>query len=147
VDPASDWLSPASPHPVTDRAGEWPTALHAYCAASISDPQLVAAIRACGMAHEALRLVRDVPRRDRWPEIRLAEMARLLRLKFAQHPDLAARLLATGDSILLATSVTGSDFWDSRAQNWIGRLLEVVRAELASTAPAGQAGTGPDPCQ
>jgi predicted NAD-dependent protein-ADP-ribosyltransferase YbiA (DUF1768 family) len=81
-----------------------------------------------------------------WPETRLAEMARLLRLKFAQHPGLAARLVATGDSILVGTSISGSDFWDSRGQNWIGRLLELVRAELASAAgPAASAGGAQDP--
>ncbi len=145
VDPASEWLSPASPHPVTDAGAEWPTVLHAYLAASTADPELIEAIRGCGTAHQALQLVRDAPRRDRWPEIRLTEMARLLRLKFAQHPDLPARLVATGDAILQASSVTGSDFWDSRGQNWIGRLLELVRAELASAAAAEQAATRRNP--
>jgi predicted NAD-dependent protein-ADP-ribosyltransferase YbiA (DUF1768 family) len=132
VDPAGEWLSPASPHPVVDGELEWPTVLHAYWAASTADPELIAGIRACTTTWEVGRLVRDAPRRERWPEIRLAEMARLLRLKFAQYPDLAARLAATGDSILVGISITGSDFWDSRGQNWIGRLLELVRAELAS---------------
>lgn len=146
VDPDHAWLSPASPHPVTDGGVEWPTVFHAYWAASTSDPELIAGIRACGTVWEMFRLMQDVPRRERWPEIRLAEMARLLRLKFAQHPGLAARLVATGDSILVGISVTGSDFWDSRGQNWIGRLLEVVRAELASAAgPAASAGDGQDP--
>lgn len=131
VDPEREWLSPASPHPVMDGGVEWPTVLHAYWAASTPDSELIAGIRACGTARELFRLVRDAPRRERWPEIRLAQMARLLRLKFTQHPVLAARLVATGDSILAGTSIMGSDFWDSRGQNWIGRLLELVRAELA----------------
>jgi predicted NAD-dependent protein-ADP-ribosyltransferase YbiA (DUF1768 family) len=145
VDPANEWLSPASPHPVTDHAGEWPTVLHAYCAASVSGPELIAAVRTCSTARQALELVRDAPRRDRWPQIRIGEMTRLLRLKFSQHPDLADRLLATGDSILQAASITGSDFWDSQGQNWIGRLLELVRAELASAAAARPTGSTPDP--
>jgi len=134
VDPDNEWLSPASPHPVVVAGVEWPTVLHAYWAASSSDPELIAGIRSCGTAQEVFRLVRDAPRRERWPEVRLAEMARLLGLKFRQHPDLADKLVATGDSILAGTSVMGSDFWDSRGQNWIGRLLEFVRAELVSAA-------------
>ena len=145
VDPAYEWLSPASPHPVADGGVEWPTVWHAYWAASTPDPDLIAAIRACGTAGDVFRLVQDAPRRERWPQIRLAEMARLLRLKFAQHPDLAARLVATGDSILVGVSITGSAFWDSQGQNWIGRLLELVRAELASAGgPAVSAGNGQD---
>jgi predicted NAD-dependent protein-ADP-ribosyltransferase YbiA (DUF1768 family) len=59
-------------------------------------------------------------------------MARLLRLKFAQHPDLAARLAATGDAIIQASWAVGTDFWDAHGQNWAGRLLELIRAELAA---------------
>lgn len=119
--------------------------LHAYWAASTSDPELIAGIRECRTVPDVSRLTQDAPRHERWPETRLAEMGRLLRLKFAQHPDLAARLVATGDSILVGTSIMGSDFWDSRGQNWIGRLLEIVRAELASGAgPAASTGGGQD---
>jgi predicted NAD-dependent protein-ADP-ribosyltransferase YbiA (DUF1768 family) len=136
VDPDWEWLSPASSHPVIDDGVEWPTVLHAYWAASTSDPELIASIRGCEAPSKLFRLMQDAPRREHWPQTRLAEMARLLRLKFAQHPALAARLAATGDSILVGTSFSGSDFWDSRGQNWIGRLLEVVRAELVLMDPA-----------
>jgi len=83
-DPDREWLSPASPHPVIDGGVEWPTVLHAYWAASTSDPELIAGIRGCGTAWELFRLMQDAPRGEQWPETRLAEMARLLRLKFAQ---------------------------------------------------------------
>ena len=146
VDPEWEWLSPASPHPVIDGGVEWPTVLHAYWAASTPDQALIAGIRECRTASEVFRLMQDAPRRGRWPQARLAVMARLLRLKFAQYPGLAARLVATGDSILVSsTSIMGSDFWDSRGQNWTGRLLEIVRAELASGAgPAASTGGGQD---
>lgn len=140
VDPANAWLSPASPHPVVAGGVQWPTVLHAYWAASTSDAELIAAIRDCSTIHEVLHLGRDAPRRDDWPEIRLAVMLRLLRLKFTQYPDLAARLAATGDSLLVASSAMGTDFWDSRGQNWAGRLLELLRAELTFTGDAAQAG-------
>jgi predicted NAD-dependent protein-ADP-ribosyltransferase YbiA (DUF1768 family) len=72
-------------------------------------------------------------------------MTRLLRAKFAQHPEMARTLLATGDARILCATL-GSDYWTSsgqRSSNWIGRLLEVVRSELAALdagipLPAGE---------
>ena len=131
LDPETAWLSPASLHPVTDAGLTWPTALHAYLAAAVAEPAVADAIRDCERPGEAVALFRDAPKKDNWAQARLAVMARLLRLKFAQHPDLAVRLLATGDAILQSSSTTGSTYWDSHGQNWTGRLLELIRAELA----------------
>lgn len=138
TDPAYEWLSPTSPHPVTDGGVRWPTALHAYWAASTAEPGLRAEIRDCERASQLTNLMRDAPRRDGWAELRLAEMARLLRLKFEQHPVLAERLLATGDAILQGQLVVDTAFWDARGQDWVGRLLEIIRSELraeSATAP------------
>ena len=73
-------------------------------------------------------------------------MARLLRAKFAQHPELAQTLLATGDGRIEYTSV-GWLYWNaaqrSRGRNWMGRLLELIRSEIAAQQagdPAGQTG-------
>jgi predicted NAD-dependent protein-ADP-ribosyltransferase YbiA (DUF1768 family) len=66
-------------------------------------------------------------------------MARLLRAKFAQHPGLAEILLATGDGRIEYSSFS-SDFWGARrdhGRNWMGRLLELVRSELAAQRAAG----------
>ena len=60
-------------------------------------------------------------------------MARLLRAKFSQNPGLAAVLMATGEARILFQDA-GSPFWSERGlrgRNWMGRLLEEVRAELA----------------
>jgi len=60
-------------------------------------------------------------------------MALLLRAKFSQNPDLAAVLAATGQARILFQD-SGSLFWGehgTRGRNWMGRLLEEVRAELA----------------
>jgi predicted NAD-dependent protein-ADP-ribosyltransferase YbiA (DUF1768 family) len=50
-----------------------------------------------------------------------AVMAELLRLKFAQHPELAETLTATGTAPLIYQDT--SSLW--------GRLLELIRSELA----------------
>lgn len=56
-------------------------------------------------------------------------MATLLRAKFRQHPDLAQILTATGTAVI-TYSQFDSEFWGHR-RNWMGRLLEAARAELA----------------
>ncbi|MBS2963574.1 hypothetical protein KGA66_10985 [Actinocrinis puniceicyclus] len=62
-------------------------------------------------------------------------MTALLRAKFAQHHDAAAILAATGDARI---SYTGPDspFWIDRGpaegRNWMGRLPEFVRSEIAA---------------
>ncbi|GLY46564.1 NADAR family protein [Lentzea sp. NBRC 102530] len=61
------------------------------------------------------------------PQARTAVMATLLRLKFAQHPDLAETLKETGTARLIYSDL--SPFW-GHGRNWMGRLLELVRAEL-----------------
>ncbi|MFD4671364.1 NADAR family protein [Lentzea sp. NPDC058450] len=61
------------------------------------------------------------------PQARTAVMARLLRLKFAQHPELAETLKETGTARLIYSDL--STFW-GHGRNWMGRLLELVRAEL-----------------
>ena len=72
-----------------------------------------------------------MPLRPDWNVVRLAVMLRLVREKFRQHPELATRLIATGDGRLI-NSVDFSRYWGSSQQgrNWLGRILELVRAEL-----------------
>lgn len=68
-------------------------------------------------------------------------MAELMRAKYAQHPALAELLLSTGDATILY-STADSYYWSEggqRGRNWAGRLLELIRGELAAEA----AGIGP----
>ena len=60
----------------------------------------------------------------------LALMAAALRAKYTQHKDLAKALLPTDGRIEYANGI--DSFWTSYrgGRNWIGRLLELVRAEL-----------------
>ncbi|MEU9131987.1 NADAR family protein [Kitasatospora sp. NPDC048540] len=64
---------------------------------------------------------------------RPAVMARVLRAKFAQRSEAAAVLLATGDAVIRYVDEESS-YWGGEgpaARKWAGRLLELVRAELA----------------
>ncbi|NBE98424.1 NADAR family protein [Nonomuraea sp. KC401] len=112
----------------------FPTVEHAYWALSTDDESLRERIRTAPSAQAARDIAVAAERRPRWADVRLAVMADLLRAKFVQHPDLGEVLLATGDGRLHYGSAS-SQFWDIRdsaGRNWMGRLLELVRAELVA---------------
>ncbi|MEV4611184.1 NADAR family protein [Kitasatospora sp. NPDC049258] len=84
-------------------------------------------------AAEAFRALAPGPGAQR---SRPAVMARVLRAKFAQQPQAAAVLLATGDAVIRYLD-EDSRSWGGEgatARNWTGRLLELIRAELAEEA-------------
>jgi len=75
-------------------------------------------------------------RRD-WEEVKVDLMLRLLRQKFADHPILASKLLATGDALLIEGNNWGDRFWgqvNGKGNNMLGILLHVVRYELVRGA-------------
>ena len=61
----------------------------------------------------------------------MAVMAELLRTKFRQHPELATVLASTHDARIDYQQLY-TRFWDSQGRNWVGRLLELVRSEIAA---------------
>lgn len=61
-------------------------------------------------------------------------MAALLRAKYTQHPNLAQTLHASGDARISYVDVD-SAYWSigsTQGTNWTGRLLEIIRSELAA---------------
>ncbi|WP_051969745.1 NADAR family protein [Kitasatospora azatica] len=125
------------PAPLLVDGVRYPTVAHAYWALSTTDPEQRAAIRAAEDIFVARRAAEQAPRRPGWEQGRTAVMARLLRAKFAQHPELAPVLTATGDAALRYTDADSPQFWGqsgAQGRNWMGRLLELVRAELAADA-------------
>lgn len=86
--------------------------------------------RFCSVAAHAL-LPYDVS--ENWRDVKVQRMLEVLRVKFNQHPDLQARLLATGNAVLIEESKTDS-FWgigpSGDGKNMLGQLLMKVRAEL-----------------
>ena len=54
--------------------------------------------------------------------------------KFSQRPELAAKLLASGDRLLEETNWWGDEMWGvykGNGQNLLGKILMEVRARLA----------------
>lgn len=78
---------------------------------------------------------RSVKLRSDWESIKIGVMEDVVYLKFTQHPDLAARLLATGETELVEGNTWGDCFWgfDTRTQqgqNHLGKILMQVRSQL-----------------
>lgn len=113
----------------------WPSSEHAYQAAKTLDETERDAIAQCGSPGSAKRAGRRVAKRPDWDEIKIDVMREVLRIKFT-HPDLRARLLATGDAELIEGNFHNDDFWGQcplgHGENWLGRLLMELRAELRS---------------
>lgn len=130
--------------PIEHSGQVYPTVLHGYWALSAADPADQERIRTAATAHEAHELGGRAARRADWAEVRLAVMAGLLRAKMDQHPALAELLVATGQGAILYTAFSDAPFWRDEGsgggRNWTGRLLELIRSELAA---AGQ-GLSPD---
>lgn len=80
---------------------------------------------------------RRVQLRPDWESVKVGLMEEIVRAKFTQHPELAARLLATGDKVLVEGNHWGDTCWgvDTRTgqgENHLGKILMKVRAELAN---------------
>ena len=135
----SGWPDPAGlevlqtdyPAAVTHGGREYASVMHAYWALSAADAGRHDRIAAASRGLDARTLGEEAPRRPGWPAARLGVMAALLRDKFERHPAMAATLLGTGDARLLYDD-WASKYWSSSGANWLGRLLEVVRSELAT---------------
>ncbi|MFI7307185.1 NADAR family protein [Micromonospora aurantiaca] len=136
--PGVDVLQNDYPAVITVGASSYPSVTHAYWALSTPDPHWHDQIAAAPRGYDAAKLALQASRRADWASARLAVMAVLLRAKYTQHPRMAETLLASGDARIVYVDFD-SAYWSvgsERATNWIGRLLEVIRSELAA-AEAG----------
>lgn len=77
---------------------------------------------------------RRVLLRPDWETVKFGIMEEIVRAKFTQHPELAEKLLATGDKIIVEGNSWGDTVWgvDSRTgngENHLGRILMKIRQE------------------
>ena len=118
---------------------------HAYQAAKAQSAQDVLAILAAETPGRAKRMGRKITCRPRWETTRLAVMKRLLSIKFSGL-ELASLLLETGDQAFVEGNEWHDNFWGEcqcarcagRGENWLGRLLMLVRAEIACGVEANE---------
>lgn len=81
---------------------------------------------------------RRVPLRPDWEQVKVGIMEEIVRAKFTQNPELAARLMATGEKILVEGNTWGDTCWGvdlrtGQGENHLGRILMKVREELAGS--------------
>ena len=74
------------------------------------------------------------PRED-WDEVRISEMARVLKAKFTQNPQLGRWLVSTAGSVLAEGNTWDDRFWGvnlytGEGENNLGKLLMALREEL-----------------
>jgi hypothetical protein len=74
-----------------------------------------------------------------WDEVKVDRMRAVVRAKFQQHPDLRAKLIATGHAMLIEKSKMDA-FWgigkSGKGRNMLGQLLMAVRVEITAMQSA-----------
>ncbi len=124
-----------APFPIALDGERWPTSEHYFQAQKFKDLAYRQKIRKTNSPMQAARLGRDRKqklRRD-WESVKVGVMRSAVRAKFAQHADLLALLLSTGDAKLVEHT-ENDDYWgdggDGSGKNMLGRILMEVREEL-----------------
>ena len=88
---------------------------------------------------DAKRLGSHVKIVSNWDEVKADVMREIIRAKFAQHPELAEKLHATGDEMLVEGNTWHDNFFGNCTckgcrgivgQNWLGRILMEERRRL-----------------
>lgn len=108
---------------------------HAYQAAKCIDSSDAMLIRNAAGPGLAKRMGKDMKTmgkvRPDWERIKLDVMSDLLWQKFVLNPELRARLVATGDRVLIEGNHHGDTFWGqvgNKGHNHLGNLLMRLRA-------------------
>ena len=86
-------------------------------------------------ARQAKSLGRMVNLRDDWEFVKVNIMLEITRAKFEQNLELAEKLLATGNAMLVEGNRWNDTFWgvderNGKGENYLGRILMCVRREL-----------------
>jgi len=121
--------------PVTLDGVEYPSTEHAFQAAKTLDSKEREKVRKAPTCGKAKRMGRTVTLRADWDQIRLGIMKDLVRQKFSAktYPDMAEKLLATGEAVLVEGNTWRDTFWgvcDGKGENHLGKILMEVREEL-----------------
>lgn len=121
-----------------DAPTEWegilyPTTEHAFQAAKVLNPTVRMKIAAAPTPGKAKRMGREVALRHDWEEVKQEIMYEIVHAKFHQHPDLAQKLLDTGDATLIEGNWWNDTTWgvcNGVGKNWLGQILMAVRGVL-----------------
>lgn len=104
-----------------------------YQASKCIDPIEAEMIWNLKTPREAQELGQKVKMRSDWDQVKDRVMFDCCMAKFLQHPDLRAKLMATGDEEIVEQSPIDS-YWgegpDGKGQNRLGKTLMRIRDEL-----------------
>ena len=110
----------------------YPTVEHAFQAAKTFDKEERKRILSFASPVIAKRIGRKVKLRADWEDVKCDIMLQLLKKKF-KNPELAEKLLATGEAELIEGNNHGDRFWgmvNGEGKNMLGKLLMEVRDDL-----------------
>jgi ribA/ribD-fused uncharacterized protein len=131
-----------APFPVEIDGLKWPSTEHYYQAQKFSDAELREKIRAAGKPIVAKSLADHHRHRTRpdWDAVKDEVMYRAVKAKFSTHRKLREMLLATGDEDIAECAPTDY-YWgvgkDGTGQNRLGKILELIRAQLRDDPKGG----------
>lgn len=93
---------------------------------------------------EAKRMGKMVGLRDDWDDVKIQIMREIVHEKFYQNPDLAKKLVETGDAYLEEGNTWGDRIWGTvygNGMNLLGQILMEVRTELRRDIEQGKSTT------
>ena len=132
------FLSNFYPSPVQENGVTYPTIEHYFQAQKTTIPFERVAIANAATPGQAKREGRRITLRKDWERVKDDVMLQGLRLKFA-IPELAEKLLATGDAELIEGTTWHDNIWGNCScpqcenipgENRLGKLLMQVREEI-----------------
>lgn len=88
-------------------------------------------------ASSSKKLGRTIALRDDWEKVKIQTMYEVCYAKFTQNPDLAKKLVATGNEILVEGNTWNDTFWgvcNGQGMNHLGKILMAIRTELGFDA-------------
>jgi ribA/ribD-fused uncharacterized protein len=125
------WLSNFYPAEITTDGMVFPTAEHVYQATKSSDPKIWEMMQHIPLPAQAKKFGSKLVLRANWHEMKLEYMTKIVTLKFEQHPDLMAKLIATGSRELVEDNTWNDTFWGvcrGIGDNHLGKILMKIRS-------------------
>lgn len=125
--------------PFTYDGIEYPTNEHFFQAMKTLDQEGRKKIAAAATPGKAKRMGRQVQLREDWEEVKEDMMRLGVTFKFQAHPDLATKLIETGDSYLIEGNTWCDQTWGScnclrhkniPGRNLLGQILMEERERL-----------------
>jgi ribA/ribD-fused uncharacterized protein len=126
------FLSNFYEHPISNGVITFPTNEHYFQAMKTLEDDERLAIARAATPGQAKRMGRSVKLRPDWESIKLDVMETAVRIKFTD-PELAAKLIATGDEELIEGNWWNDTFWgvcNGVGENHLGKILMKVRADI-----------------